>query len=106
MENVNNDKHKNDAIKEINEHISDALSQWSFMMVSADADNWSCKLEYSDSDLLNALTIFNHVASNKAIKSGYLTEKNVIEKMTAYVKALEDCFGFNSIELTNKVIKK
>lgn len=91
-------------IKEINQHISEALEQWSRIMVQADADEWSSMLEYSDEDLLNVLQMFNHVASNKAIKSGVLNESNVFEKMARYVITLEDCFGFNSIDLTNKVL--
>lgn len=91
-------------IKEINQHISDALEQWSTVMVEADAKNWAYHLEYSDEDLLNVLQIFNHVAGNIAIKKGFLNEKNVVEKMNIFTKALEDSFGFNSVELTKKVL--
>lgn len=80
-------------IKEINKHISEA-----------DANNWAYHLEYSDEDLLNALQIFNHVAGNIAIKNGFLNEKNVVEKMNIFTTALEDSFGFNSVELTKKVL--
>lgn len=91
-------------IKEINQHIRDALEQWSSIMVQTDADNWSYHIEYSDRDLLNALHIFDHVASNIAIKKGILNEENVGYKIQIFKKALEDCFGFNSIELTEKVL--
>lgn len=91
-------------IKEINQHISDALEQWSNIVTRADADNWSYCIEYSDRDLLNALKIFTHVASNVAIKNGHLNEENVSTKMDKFVDTLEDSFGFNSIELTNKVL--
>lgn len=97
MENLNE-------IKEINQHISDALEQWSDIMLEADADAWAYELEYSDRDLLNALLIFNHVASNKAIKNGILNENNVFKKMQQYVDALNYCFGFDSAELTKKVL--
>lgn len=91
-------------IKEINQHISDALEQWSSIMAQADADNLAYYLEYSDRDLLNALHIFDHVASNIAIKKGILNEENVGYKIRIFKKALEVCFGFNSIELTEKVL--
>lgn len=91
-------------IKEINQHISEALDEWSKVMVEADANNWAYHLEYSDEDLLNALMIFNHVAGNIAIKNGFLDEKNVVDKMRVFTKALEDSFGFNSVELTKNVL--
>lgn len=91
---------------QINEHISDALSQWSEIMITADADNWSVHLDYSDKDLLNSLQIFLHVASNVAIKNRKLDDKNVTEKIKVFTDALEECFGINSIELTKRVLNK
>jgi hypothetical protein len=91
---------------QINEHISDALSQWSEIMITADADNWSVHLDYSDKDLLNSLQIFLHVASNVAIKNRKLDNKNVTEKIKVFTDALEECFGINSIELTKRVLNK
>lgn len=91
---------------QINEHISDALSQWSEIMITADADNWSVHLDYSDKDLLNSLQIFVHVASNVAIKNRKLDDKNVTDKIKVFTDALEECFGINSIELTKRVLNK
>jgi hypothetical protein len=93
----------NEAIKEINQHSSDALEQWSDIMRKADADLWAYELKYTDEDLLNALYIFNHVAQNVAIKSGFLNEKNVTTKMDAFRKLIGECFGFDTVELTKKV---
>ena len=93
----------NEAIKEINQHISDALEQWSDIMLKADADGWAYELNYTDEDLLNALYIFNHVAENIAIKNGFIDEKNVIEKMSVFKNCIKDAFGFDTIELTKKV---
>lgn len=93
----------NEAIKEINQHISDALEQWSDIMLKADADLWAYELNYTDEDLLNALYIFNHVAQNVAIKSGFLNEKNVSQKMDKFRKLIVECFGFDTVELTKKV---
>lgn len=97
---MNNEKE----IKEINTHISDALKQWSALMLHADADNWAYNLNYSDEDLLNAFFIFHHVASNIAIKNGALTEENAVSKMYKFREAVKECFGFDTVELTNKVL--
>ena len=95
-----------DQIKEINQHISDALEQWSDITILADADNWTFCLEYSDADLLNAFRIFIHTWSNRAIKVGQLTEENVSEKMHEFTHAVYEAFGIDTIELTNKVLNK
>lgn len=92
-------------IKEINTHISNALKQWSDIMLHADADDWSYYLNYSAEDLLNALSIFVHVASNIAIKNGILTEKNVESKMCKFSDCIQQVFGFDSIELTKRVLQ-
>lgn len=97
---MNNEKE----IKEINTHISDALKQWSALMLHADADNWAYNLNYSDEDLLNAFFIFHHVASNIAIKNGALTEENAVSKMYKLRDAIKHCYDFDTIELTNKVL--
>lgn len=93
-----------EVIKEINQHISDALEQWSNVVLEADANNWAYFLEYSDKDLANALFIFNHVVANFAIKSGVLTEENVTEKISAFRNSLKDTFGFDSQELIKNIL--
>lgn len=94
------------SIKKINKEISGALKFWQEMLLLADADLWAYMLDYSEEDLLNALYIFNHVAQNIAIKNGYLTEGNVEEKMAKYRQGIKESFGFDTIELTNKVLKR
>ena len=94
------------SIKKINKEISGALNFWQEMLLIADADEWAYMLDYSDEDLLNPLYIFNHVAQNIAIKSGHFTEGNVTEKMTKYREGIKEGFGFDTVELTNKVLKK
>ena len=93
-----------EVIKEINQHLSDALEQWSNVALEADANNWAYLLEYSDKDLANALFIFNHVVANIAIKSGFLAEENVTEKISAFRNSLKDTFGFDSQELIKNVL--
>lgn len=94
------------SIKKINKEISGALKFWQEMLLLADADMWAYMLDYSDEDLLNALYIFNHVAQNIAIKNGYLTAGNVEEKMAMYRQGIKEGFGFDTVELTNKVLKR
>lgn len=91
-------------IKEINTHISNALKQWSDIMLHADADDWSFNLNYSEEDLLNAFFIFHHVATNIAIKSEILTEENAASKMYKLRDAIKECYGFDTVALTNKVL--
>ena len=99
---------KNDkaSIRKINKEISGALNFWQDMLLIADADMWAYMLDYSDEDLLNALYIFNHVAQNIAIKNGHFTEENVEEKMAKFREGIKEGFGFDTVELTNKVLGK
>lgn len=89
-------------IKEINQHISDALQQWADIMLLADADNWSYQLNYSDQDALNAIFIFNHVLSNIGIKNGVLNDKNVIEKSKKLREFIKDYCGLDTVEITRR----
>lgn len=89
-------------IKEINQHISDALEQWSTTMLVADADEWAYYLNYSDQDALNAIFIFSHVLSNIGIKNGVLNDKNVIEKSKELRKVIKDYCGLDTVEITRK----
>ena len=93
------------SIRKINREISGALKFWQDMLLIADADEWAYYLNYSDEDLLNALYIFNHVAQNIAIKNGHFTEGNVEEKMAKFREGIKEGFGFDTVELTNKVLK-
>lgn len=92
-------------LREINNHISEALEQWSAIMVTADADEWSYWLDYSEKDAFNALTIFNHVLSNIGIKNGTLNEETVLNSMKKFRHLVQDMIGIDSIALTNRVLK-
>lgn len=91
-------------IKQINKEISGALKFWQEMLLIADADEWAYYLDYSEEDIFNALYIFNHVAQNIAIKKGYFTEENVEEKMSKFREGIKEGFGFDTVELTKKVV--
>jgi hypothetical protein len=99
-------KNEKASIRKINKEISGALKFWQDMLNLADADEWAYYLNYSDEDLFNALYIFNHVAQNIAIKNGFLDMDNAEQKMRWFCESIEECFGFNTIELTNKVLAK
>lgn len=93
-------------IKEINQHISDALMQWTNVMNTADADEWAYFLEYNDEDLFNALYIFNHVAQNICIKNGVFNKTNATPKMLKMRDAIKEVYEFDTVELTNKIMDK
>lgn len=92
-------------IKEINQHISDALQQWSDIMLVADADEWAYYLDYSDLDALNAIFIVNHVLQNKAIKSGHIKSKEeALVKALLFKNSIKEYCGIDTIELTRKCL--
>lgn len=91
-------------IKEINQHISDALEQWSTTMLIADADEWAYHLNYSEQDAMNAIFILNHVLSNIGIKNGVLNDKNVIEKTNKLREFVKDFCGLDTVEITRKTL--
>lgn len=89
-------------IKEINQHISDALEQWSTTMLVADANEWAYHLNYSEEDALNAIFILTHVLSNIGIKNGVLNDKNVIEKTNKLRECVKDFCDLDTVEITRK----
>lgn len=95
-----------EAISEINQHISDALDEWSEIMMGADACGISYHFEYTDDDLLNAFMIFTHVAQNVAIKKGYYqNEDDLKQKINAFKNGVKIGFDFDTVELTQKVLQ-
>lgn len=63
----------------INRHIREGITQWADIMLQSEADGWAYHLNYDTADLLSAVYILQHVASNIGIKNGTITEKNVEE---------------------------
>lgn len=92
-------------IKEINQHISDALEQWANVMLTADAHEWAYHLNYSDRDALNAIFIVNHVLQNKAIKNGYLkSQEEAMVRALIFKNAIKDFCGLDTIKLTKECL--
>lgn len=86
-------------IEEINAHISDALKDWSDILLKANADGWEYLLDFDNKDLFNALYIFNSVWQNNAIKRGVLTDDNATERMKKFQRSLEEYFEINTFAL-------
>ncbi|MBQ8713048.1 MAG: hypothetical protein IJ551_09575 [Prevotella sp.] len=61
------------AIKEINQAVRDALNQWADIALEAEAKQQAHALDYFPRDLMNATYLFQHVASNIGIKAGHIT---------------------------------
>lgn len=68
-------KKTKDPILEINGNISELLADQAKIMLISEADEWAYRLNYTPSDLMNAIYIFQHVASNIGIKRGRIKEQ-------------------------------
>ena len=86
--------------------MSESFWAWSNILIEADAMEWSFFLDFDKKDLFSTLNIFSQVWINYAIKKGILTEGNVEEKTKMFAKAIEDCFGINTIKLTEEMLNK
>ena len=65
------------SVREVQIHISDALKEWSDIMLEIEARNKAHLLHYNEQDLVNAMYIFEHVLFNVAIHNGSITPENV-----------------------------
>ena len=86
--------------------MSESFWEWSKLLIEADAMEWSFFLDFDKKDLFSTLNIFSRVWSNFAIKNGIFTESNTEEKTKMFAKAIEDCFGINTIKLTEEILNK
>ncbi len=73
-----------EAIKEINFAIRDSLEKWADIVLESEVGQWAFNLNYFPRDLLNAVCIFQHIASNIGIKAGLIDK----EKAEEYGKRL------------------
>lgn len=86
-------------IKEINQHIRDGINQWAEIMIMADADEWAVNLDYFPRDLMNAVLIFQHIASNIGIKSGIINEEKAVEFGNRFRRLIIDMTGYDPHEI-------
>lgn len=86
--------------------MSEAFEEWADILLEADAKEWAYFLDFDKKDLFSTLNIFSRVWINYAIKNGILTEGNAEEKTKILVKAIEECFGINTIKLTEEMLNK
>ena len=86
--------------------MSESFWEWSDILIEADAMEWSFFLDFDKKDLFSTFNIFSRVWSNYAIKKGIFTESNVEEKSKMLAKAIEDCFGINTIKLTEEILNE
>ena len=73
-----------EAIMEINFAIRDSLEKWADIVLESEVGQWAFNLNYFPRDLLNAVCIFQHIASNIGIKAGLIDK----EKAEEYGKRL------------------
>lgn len=95
--------------REVQVHISDALEQWSNIMLDIDANQKSFLLHYSDTDLLNIIYMFEHVVSNIAIRKGVINPNTIDLATQMGVDLREYVAKYTNIdtrELTKKVLAK
>ena len=86
--------------------MSESFWEWSKILIEADEMEWSFFLNFDKKDLFSTFNIFWRVWENYAIKKGIITESNTEEKAKMLAKAIEDCFGINTIKLTEEILNK
>lgn len=90
-------------IQKINELISEGLSQWYGVLLTADADQWSFLLDFSDEDALNAIGIFQCVLQNIGIKRGYINEQNATQLGKDLRKLIQEFCGIDTHKLIDEL---
>ena len=96
-ENKENDERKAQ-IAEINQHIRDGINQWADIMLTAEDDQWAYDLMYFPRDLMNAVLIYQHVASNIGIKAGRIDEEKAVEFGQRLRQLVIDMTGYDPYE--------
>jgi hypothetical protein len=84
-----------DALKEINTAIRDGINQWADVMLESEAKQWAYRLDYFPRDLMNAIYIFQHVASNIGIKAGHIDEQKAVEYGERLRQLVIDMTGYD-----------
>lgn len=77
--------------------IQKILNELSFLLLERDADHKSYFDTYTEEDVMNALTIFNSIASNYGIKNGHIKSPEEAEAMgNAIAQLLLEMTGIDS----------
>ena len=100
------ENNKKEIIATAKREMSESFWEWSNILLEADAMGWSFFLDFDKKDLFSTLNIFSRVWINYAIKNGIFTESNAEEKAKMLAKAIEDCFGINTVTLTEEILNK
>ena len=89
------------ALKEINTAIRDGINQWADVMLESEVKQWAYRLDYFPRDLMNAIYIFQHVASNIGIKAGRISEQNTEEFGQRLRQLVIDMTGYDPHGILN-----
>lgn len=91
-----------DSIREVQAHISSALSDWAGIMLDIEDHNKSFLLHYKEKDLLNAVFILSHVLSNIGIHNGTIDEDEAVFVGSELRKFVKRYSSIDTVESTNK----
>lgn len=89
------------ALKEINTAIRDGLNQWADVMLESEVKQWAYRLDYFPRDLMNAIYIFQHVASNIGIKAGIINLQNTADFGERLRQLVIDMTGYDPHGILN-----
>lgn len=103
---MNNEQNEQVYIAEINQRIRDGINQWADIMLLADADEWAVKLNYYLPDLMNAVLIYQHVASNIGIKAGIIDEQKAVEFGNRLRQLVIDMTGYDPHDIVGQIKPK
>ena len=94
------------ALKEINTAIRDGINQWADVMLESEVKQWAYRLDYFPRDLMNAIYIFQHVASNIGIKAGRISEQNTEDFGNRLSQLVIDMTGYDPHGILNYLEKE
>lgn len=91
-----------EAILEIQDFISDSLTEIRYLLDKANEDGWSYAFNFDNRDILNAFFVFVDIIGNQAIKRGEINDKNAIPIMRQFIKDTETAWKVNINELAEE----
>lgn len=91
-----------EAISEIQDFITESLTEIRYLLDKANEDGWSYEFNFDNRDILNAFFVFIDIIGNQAIKRGEINEKNAIPIMRQFIKDTETAWKVNINELAEK----